>query len=108
MKQKKLRKIPAFRSEKAERRFWQGVDSTDYVDYAKAERWSFPNLKLTTRPITIRLPQTTIDRFKVRAHKMDIPYQTLMNSLLTEAMNTGDQEAVIRRIVREELGKKAG
>lgn len=92
MKRKKLMKIPRFRSEAAERRFWQGVDSTDYVDYSKAERWSFPNLKLTTKPITIRLPQTIIDRFKVRAHKMDIPYQTLMKQILFRAVSqTGDR-----------------
>lgn len=87
MKQKKLKKIPKFRSESAERKFWQRVDSTDYVDYSQAERWSFPNLKLSTRPITIRLPETVIDRFKIRAHKMDIPYQTLIKQILYKAVS---------------------
>ena len=86
MKQTKLKKIPKFKSEAAERRFWQKVDSTDYVDYSKAQRWSFPNLKLSTTPITIRIPQTIIDRFKVRAHKMDVPYQTLMKQTLFRAV----------------------
>lgn len=86
MSQKKLQKIPKFKSEAAERLFWQETDSTDYVDYSKARRWSFPNLKLTTKPITIRLPQTIIDTFKLRAHKMDIPYQTLMKQILFKAV----------------------
>ena len=86
MKEKKLKKLPKFRSETAERKFWQRVDSTEYVDYSKARRWSLPNLKLSTKPITIRLPQTIIDRFKVRAHKMDVPYQTLMRMWIVERL----------------------
>ena len=79
---KKLKKIPKFKSEKAEREFWQKVDSTEYVDYSKMENWQFPNLKLTSKPITIRLPQSLIDRLKIKAHKMDIPYQSLIKQLL--------------------------
>ena len=86
MKQKPLKKIPKFKSEAAERRFWQKTDSTDYIDYSKAQRWSLPNLKLSSKPITIRIPQTIIDRFKIRAHKMDIPYQTLMKQILFKAV----------------------
>ncbi|PIS14827.1 hypothetical protein COT64_00610 [Candidatus Shapirobacteria bacterium CG09_land_8_20_14_0_10_39_12] len=81
----KLKKIPAFKSEKEEREFWQKVDSTNYVDYSKMENWVFPNLKLTSKPITIRLPQTLIDRLKREAHRMDIPYQSLIKQMLFEA-----------------------
>jgi len=79
---KKLKKIPKFESEKEEREFWQKMDSTDYVDYSEVQNWQFPNLKLSSRPITIRLPQSLIDRLKIRAHKMDIPYQSLIKQLL--------------------------
>lgn len=79
---KKLKKIPKFKSEKQERVFWQKVDSTEYVDYSKMEKASFPNLKLTSRPITIRLPQMLIERLKLEAHKMDIPYQSLIKQTL--------------------------
>lgn len=83
---KKLKKIPKFKSEKAEREFWQTHDSTQYVDYSKMERWTFPNLRLTSRPITIRLPESLIDRVKLRAHRMDIPYQTLMKQLIYKGL----------------------
>lgn len=79
---KKLKKIPKFKSEKQERAFWQKADSTEYVDYSKMEKASFPNLKLTSRPITIRLPQMLIERLKLEAHKMDIPYQSLIKQTL--------------------------
>ena len=86
---KKLKKIPYFRSEHEEREFWQTHDSTEYVDYSKAKRIRFPNLKLTSRPITIRLPESLIERIKIRAHRMDIPYQTLIKKLLFESVLRG-------------------
>ena len=83
---KQLKPIPRFSSEKDERAFWQKVDSTDYVDYSKVKHWHFPNLKLTSKPITIRLPQVLIDRVKIKAHHMDIPYQALVKKFIFDAM----------------------
>ncbi len=83
---KKLKKIPNFKSEKEEREFWWRVDSTEYVDYSKAEKWIFPNLKLTSSPITIRMPNSWIDRIKVQAHQKDMPYQTLMKQYIYKGL----------------------
>lgn len=83
---KQLKKIPYFNTEREEREWWQIHDSTEYVDYSKAVRVRFPNLKLTTRPITIRLPESLIERVKLRASRMDIPYQTYIKQLLFEAL----------------------
>ncbi len=79
---KKLKPIPNFKSEREEREFWQKADSTEYLDWSKAERVSFPNLKLTSKPVTIRLPQSMIDRLKIKAHKRDMPYQTMIKDIL--------------------------
>lgn len=75
---KKLKKIPNFRTEKEEREFWWTHDSTEYVDYSKAQRTVFPNLKLSTKPITLRLPVGMINRLKIQAAKIDVPYQSLI------------------------------
>ena len=83
---KKLKRIPKFNSEKEEREFWQRVDSTEYVDYSTARHITFPNLKLTSHPITIRLPDVLIERAKIEAHKRDIPYQALIKNILFEGM----------------------
>ncbi len=83
---KQLKQIPHFKSEAEERKFWQIHDSTEYVDYSSVENWQFPNLKLTSKPITIRLPQTLIDRVKIKAHQMDVPYQTLIKTLIFEGI----------------------
>ncbi len=84
---KNLKSIPRFNSETKEREFWQTHDSTEYVDWSKATRGvSFPNLKLTSRPITLRLPAGMIDRLKIRAHKMDVPYQSLIKQMIFEGL----------------------
>ncbi len=83
----KFKKIPQFKSEKKEREFWQTHDSTEYVDWSKAEKVIFPNLKLTSKPITIRLPQTLIDQLKIKAHQKDIPYQSLMKEYLFKGIS---------------------
>ncbi|MCY4559533.1 MAG: CopG family antitoxin [Chloroflexi bacterium] len=44
---KKLKPIPYFETEDEERAWWESHDSTDYVDWSKARRVQFPNLKLT-------------------------------------------------------------
>ena len=85
---KELKKIPKFSSEKAERKFWQTHDSTEYIDYKKIEHWSFSNLKLTSKPITIRLPQSLIDRLKIKAHQMDLPYQVLIKQLIFNGLKS--------------------
>jgi len=82
----KLKKIPEFKSKKAEREFWQSHDSTEFVDWSKAEKAIFPNLKLSSKPITIRLPQTLIDQLKIKAHKKDMPYQSLMKEILYKGL----------------------
>ena len=47
MSDKELKPIPHFETEDEERAFWGSHDSTDYVDWSKAKRVQFPNLKLS-------------------------------------------------------------
>jgi predicted DNA binding CopG/RHH family protein len=84
MKKKALKPVPKFRSEAEERRFWETHDTTEYVDWSKAQRASFPNLKLSTAAISLRLPQGLLDRIKISANKRDVPYQSLIKMWLTE------------------------
>ena len=78
-KQKRaLKAIPEFRSEAAERRLWETHDSTQYVDWSKAEFVRFPNLKPSTKTISLRLPAPLLDDLKALANKRDVPYQSLL------------------------------
>jgi predicted DNA binding CopG/RHH family protein len=83
---KKFKNTPKFKSEKEEREFWQKVDSTDYLDYSKLEKWTFPNLKLTSKPITIRIPEVAIDKAKLKANRLGMPYQTLLKQYIYKGL----------------------
>lgn len=83
----KLKNIPKFKNENEEFEFWQKADSTEYFDYSKAKRGVlFPNLKLTTKLVTIRLPIGLIERLKTKANKMDVPYQALIKQELFKSL----------------------
>jgi predicted DNA binding CopG/RHH family protein len=77
-------KQKAFASEAEERAFWEANDSTDYVDWSKAERVRLPNLKPSSTAISIRLPDGLLERIKIAANKRDVPYQSLIKTWLAE------------------------
>ena len=79
--------IPRFKTEAEERKFWETHDSTDYVDWSKAERVRLPNLKPSTTAISIRLPVGLLEQIKVAANKRDVPYQSLIKMWLAEKVN---------------------
>jgi len=82
---KKLKKIPQFKNEEEERKFWSSHSSADYIDWSKARRAVFPNLKpSSSRSISIRLPDHLIDAVKMQAHKLNVPYQSLMKQYIAE------------------------
>jgi predicted DNA binding CopG/RHH family protein len=83
---KKLKPIPKFRTEAEERKFWETHDSTDYIDWSKARRVRFPNLKLSTTAISLRLPVATLERIKIAANSRDVPYQSLIKVWLEEKL----------------------
>lgn len=80
----KLKKIPKFKNEDEEIEFWSTHDSTEYVDYSKAKKALFPQLKPSIKTISIRLPESLLAHLKVLANKRDVPYQSLLKLLLTE------------------------
>ena len=81
---RKARPAPQFRDEAEERQFWETHDSCGYVDWSTAERVRLPNLKPSTRSISLRLPVALLERIKVAANKRDVPYQSLIKTWLAE------------------------
>lgn len=81
---KKFEPIPKFKNEDQERRFWAKADTAKYFDFSKAETVIFPNLKPTTRKISIRLPEWLIGSLKSLGNRRDVPYQTLMKMFLAD------------------------
>lgn len=84
---KQIKPIPGFHDEAEERAFWEAKDSTDHVDWSKAERVRLPNLKPSTTAISLRLPLMLLERIKVEANKRDVPYQSLIKAWLAEKVD---------------------
>ncbi len=84
---RKRKPIPTFKSEAEEQAFWESHDSTDYVDWSKAERVRFPQLKPSTKAISLRLPVDLLERIKIAANKRDVPYQSLIKVWLAEKVD---------------------
>jgi len=88
----KRKAIPEFKDEAEERRFWSQADSTDYLDWSKAQEITLPDLHPTLKTISLRLPVSLIAELKLLANKRDVPYQSLLKTYLADR-------------VREELAK---
>ena len=84
---KKVKEIPKFTSEDEEREFWLTHDTTDYFDWSKAKRATFPNLEPTTQSISLRLPLWMLESIKSTANKQDVPYQSLIKMWLNEKLH---------------------
>ena len=82
-----LKPIPTFKTEAEERAFWEKSDSTEYLDWSKAQRASFPNLKPSTQSISLRLPVHMLERIKIAANSRDVPYQSLIKIWLDEKLS---------------------
>ena len=84
---KQLKAIPKFANEKEERKFWEQNDSSDYLDWNEAQPVVMPNLKPTTKTISLRLPQHMLDSIKAAANARDVPYQSLIKVWLQEKLH---------------------
>lgn len=76
--------IPKFRNEDEEREFWSEQDSAEYLNWKSARRVLFPNLKPSTRAISLRLPEPLLDALRQMANERDVPYQSLIKIFLQE------------------------
>ena len=84
----KLKELPTFKNEADESAFWDENDITDYFDTSKVKSARFPNLKKTTKSISLRLPVDMIEELKVKANAMDVPYQSLIKMFLSDALKS--------------------
>jgi predicted DNA binding CopG/RHH family protein len=85
---KKFKKTPKFKTTTQEATFWQAHDSTEYIDWSHAKRASFPNLKPSTKTISLRLPENLLNEIRILANKEDVPYQSLMKMLLASGVHS--------------------
>ena len=92
----KKHKMPIFKTEDEERAFWATHDSTEFIDWSKAKLTVFPNLKPSTKTISLRLPESIIAALKVLANKRDVPYQSLLKIFLAEKVQEEMRQCHVR------------
>jgi predicted DNA binding CopG/RHH family protein len=80
------KKLPEFKNEDAERKFWATADSTEYVDWPSGKRKKLVQLKPSLRTISLRLRVAMIEGLKVLANRRDVPYQSLLRVFLAERL----------------------
>ncbi len=83
---KKPLRIPKFKTEQAEHDFWYNLDLTEHFDAGDFQVVTFPNLKPTSRPISIRLPEYLLNRLKEKANALGVPYQALMKQYIEKGL----------------------
>ncbi len=83
---KKKIKIPKFKSEAEERNFWLKLDLSKHFERSDFQKVSFPNLKPSSQPISLRLPLHLIARVKEHANELDMPYQSLMKKYIAQGI----------------------
>jgi len=84
MAKKQIKRIPRFKNEDEERKFWDTHDVTDYLDQLEPIKLDLSELRPSTKPVTIRLPESLLTALKKLAHQRDVPYQSLMKIFLAE------------------------
>ena len=85
---KQLKAVPKFASEVEERVFWETHDSTEYLDWSKAQTAVLPNLKSATKTISLRLPQHLLDSLKAAANACDVPCQSVIKVWLQKKLRS--------------------
>lgn len=88
---KKEIKPPKFNSEDEEREYWANIDLSEHFEPGDFDKASFPNLKPTSRSISIRFPEYVLDAVKERANMMGVPYQALIKEAVINAYVTSEK-----------------
>lgn len=81
-----LKKIPKFNNEAEEQKFWDESDTTEYINWADAKASTMPNLHKTSKSVSLSLPADMIEKIKIKAHKINIPYQSLMKIYISKQL----------------------
>ncbi len=54
------------------------------LDWSKAQKVVFPDLKASTETISLRMPAPLLHAIKREANRRDVPYQSLIKVVLAE------------------------
>ena len=86
---KKPLKIPKFKNEDEEFEFWKKIDFSDYFEPTdlkpfNLEQFMEEHADPKSTRITMRVPTELVKKYKAKASKLDVPYQSLMKQQLAK------------------------
>ena len=84
-----MKTIPQFNDQKEEMEFWEHHDVVDHFDLSSAKPTKFQKLKKSTKTISLRLPEDMLEKLRIRANSLDVPYQSLIKMLLEKELKAG-------------------
>ena len=81
--------LPKFKNEDEEHDFWEKIDLSKYYEAKDFKHFDVTEfLKKHAEPkitrITIRIPTDIVRRYKQKASRIDVPYQSLMKQQLAK------------------------
>ena len=79
-------KLPKFKNEDQERDYWNNLDLSEHFSAADFKPAVFPNLKPSSHPISIRIPDFLLNRVKEKANLLNIPYQSLIKEFILKGV----------------------
>jgi hypothetical protein len=80
------KKLPRFKDEDDERKFWATADSTEYVDWRSGKAQETRAPQTISKTISLRLSVAMIQDLKVLANRRDVPYQFPLKVFLAEPL----------------------
>lgn len=104
---KKKIKIPKFKNEAKERAFWAKVNLADNFELKDFEKASFPNLKPSSRSISLRIPEYLILRIKEQANELNVPYQSLIKHYVAQGVLKANLDKNISKASIKQNSQKA-
>ena len=83
---KKKISVPKFKNEDREREFWAKTDLAKHFEPRDFAAIAFPDLKPSSRPVSLRVPEYLLVRLKERANELNVPYQSLMKEYIARGV----------------------
>lgn len=67
--------------------YWDRRETDRMFDWSNAKINIFPNLRPSSQSTTIRWPDPLLNRIKLLANKRNIPYQSLVKTVMADFVN---------------------
>ena len=84
---KKQIQLPEFKNSEEEKAYWTKFDLSEFADAKDLVDVAFTNLRPTSKPISIRLPESMINRLKEKANEISVPYQALIKLYIKDGLS---------------------